>query len=135
MRIIALRQIFCVFLLVAVLGTQVNAGEPEFVLVNFNDLATKGAQYDGKRVAVVGYYVQQAPYSILYGEKPSKKNYHGDMLWIGANQTGKSSQIVRKDDTWSIVIGVYKNEKLGIMGQYFGQLDQVVAMYPVEVKK
>ena len=97
MKTYALKAAAWLFLLCVFTHAGVKAEQPEFLLVKFNELATKGADYDGKLVALVGYYVQQAPDSILYSEKPTGKNYHGEMLWLGGNLIENSTDVVRKD--------------------------------------
>jgi hypothetical protein len=114
-------------------GDDRKSDENSFIFVTFDDLALNGELYDGKNVAVVGFYVIKSPDSAIYREMENGKNYHGKMIWIGNSRSGSDKSVVRKNATWSLVIGRYVNEKIGIFGKYFGSIDNIFIMYPVDI--
>ena len=110
---------------------RMDAGEaPEPIFwVSVADLQARGKDYDAKRVAVLGYYVMEAPVSAMYSSDPAsepKSDFFGRMLWIGGDSEKQGAESVKRSNrVWCVIIGRYSARSQGIFDMYFGSIAAV----------
>jgi hypothetical protein len=95
--------------------------------VPFSSLITNPARYDGKRIAVVGFYHSQFGISVLVPEKFVWGSLDFDReFWVGSSsKLAKGSDSRRKNDSWVRIEGVFSARYGAHTGGSPGVIDRV----------
>jgi hypothetical protein len=87
---------------------------------NIDGLFSNAKLYDGKKIAVYGFYVKEAPTSELHNDDPKRDTdykWYGKILWV--------DPINRKNGSWCVIVGRFSNKPSGTFDRYFGALESI----------
>ena len=108
--------------------------------IPFSSLITNPLRYDGKRIAVTGYYHSEFECSALVPEKFAWKTLDDDRrFWVGGStKFAKDSDFAKasgsgwKNDTWARIEGVFSARHGGHMGMSPGVISRVTKFEPLD---
>lgn len=102
--------------------------------IPFSSLITNPLRYDGKRIAVTGYYHSEFECSALVQEKFAWKTLDDDRrFWIGgASKFARASGARWKSEAWARIEGVFSAAHGGHMGVSPGVISRVTKFEPLD---
>jgi hypothetical protein len=101
--------------------------------VSFSSLITNPSRYDGKRIAVVGFYHGEFECSALVPEKFQWTTLDRDRpFWVDGSKFAKSSDLHWKNDSWVRIEGVFSARHGGHMGLAPGLIQRATKFEPLD---
>ena len=100
-------------------------------IYELKEVLLKENEFDGQMVTLLGFYVQEKGYAILFPDRESYKIFTTEYaIWIGPDSSG--SKTSRKNKIYAKIRGNFSAEDLGHFGMFKGQLNPILNFEPWE---